>query len=133
MAAAAMAAAAGREAVAMAAAMAVAMAAAGRGRWQGWRRGRPPGTQLDVVRGGDGDERAVDGHVAEDGEQHELAELGHDLIVAADLPWESTQGVRYRGGAGRRMLRRGIAHRLSPRPCRQATQCAATGQANPAK
>ena len=117
----------------MAAAMAVAMAAAGRGRWQGWRRGRPPGTQLDVVRGGDGDERAVDGHVAEDGEQHELAELGHDLIVAADLPWESTQGVRYRGGAGRRMLRRGIAHRLSPRPCRQATQCAATGQANPAK
>merc|ERR1712086_204733 len=42
---------------------------AGEGAVAGWRRGRPPGTQLDVVRGGDGDERAEDGHVAEDGEQ----------------------------------------------------------------
>ena len=47
-------------------------------------------TELDVVRGGGGDERAEDGHVAEDGEQHGLAELDHDLIllVVADLPWK---------------------------------------------
>jgi len=41
-------------------------------------------TELDVVRGGDGDERAEDGHGAEDGhEQHALAELDHDLLMLA--------------------------------------------------
>ena len=37
----------------------------------------------------------------------------------------------YRVGAGRRMHGQGIAHQLAPWPCRQATQCAATGQAKP--
>ena len=46
-------------------------------------------TELDVVRGGGGDERAEDGHGAEDGhEQHALAELDHDLILVADLRWK---------------------------------------------
>ena len=41
-------------------------------------------TELDVVRGGDGDERAEDGHGAEGGhEQHALAELDHGLLILA--------------------------------------------------
>ena len=45
---------------------------------------------------------------------------------------ESRQGVRVRGGDGRRMPREGNAHYLALRPCRKATQCAATGHANAA-
>ena len=39
---------------------------------------------------GDGDELAEDGHVAQDGEQHGLADLEHDLIflLVAGLPWK---------------------------------------------
>ena len=41
-------------------------------------------TELHVVRGRDGDERAEDGHDAEDGhEQPALAELDHDLLILA--------------------------------------------------
>ena len=64
---------------------------------QGWRRERRRAPELEVVRGGDGEGRAEDGHVAGDGgqqEQHALAELDHDLILVADLPWKSRQGVR---------------------------------------
>ena len=88
---------------------------------QGWRRERRRAPELEVVRGGDGEGRAGDGHVAGDGgqqEQHALAELDHDLILVADLPWKSRQGVRVRGGDGRRMPRQGNAHELALRPCR---------------
>ena len=40
--------------------------------------------------------------------------------------------MRVRGGDGRRMPREGNAHYLALRPCRKATQCAATGHANAA-
>ena len=40
--------------------------------------------------------------------------------------------MRDRGGAGSSAhAPAGTAHQLAPRPCRQATQCDATGQANP--
>ena len=45
---------------------------------------------VDVVRGGDGDERAEDRHIAKDGghEQHAHAELDQGLMLVADLRWK---------------------------------------------
>ena len=88
------------------------------GCWGSWGAGAAGGAGIDG---------AEDGH-----EQHALAELDHDLILAADLWWKVSKACGYRVGAGRRMHEQGIAHQLAPRPCRQATQCAAaTGQAKP--
>ena len=81
-------AAAAREAMAAAAAM----AAAGRRRWQGWRR--PRTHSLVWYAAAIGEERADDGHGAEDGgqlEQHAHAELDQGLILVADLRWKEAR------------------------------------------
>ena len=107
--------------------MAAAMAAAGRRRWQGWRQWRWPRPQLGVVGGGDAEERAEDGHVAVDGGQHEQHALtrrarpGPHSRRRPAVEVGARGEVSERGTGWRRMLRQGNAHRLSPRPCRQAT------------
>jgi len=61
----------------------------GGGKGGGEGGGREP-SLLMWYAAGDGEELAEDGHVAQDGEQHGLPDLEHDLIflLVAGLPWK---------------------------------------------